>query len=339
MKSQAPLTTNIAASLSSVLVRHGKWLGVLLFLAIFAGGQWCLQTGVVDAYYYRALVQICIFIIAAASLNLINGITGQFSLGHAGFMTVGGYTAAVLTRDYACPFPLALLAGAVLAGLLGIVVGLPTLRLRGDYLAIATIGMGEVVRVVFENIQRYGGPSGLSGIRTPAPLFGPAHFSLWGWGMLCCGLTLFCINQFIHSSHGRACIAIREDELAAETLGIRCVRYKVLAFCVGAAFAGVAGGLLAHLVRIVIPDQAGFLKSVEVLVMVVLGGLGSLTGTVFSAIFLTLVNFFTADLTVYHPNMAAWRMVIYALLLILVMLIQPQRLWRNWRRYRGHDHA
>ncbi len=327
---QTPTVTNFTHARLSHW--RGKLLGVLCFLAVFAAGQWCLQTGVIDTYYYRALVQMCVFIIAAASLNLINGITGQFSLGHAGFMTLGGYTAAVLTRDYGCPFPLALLAGAVLAGLLGMLVGLPTLRLRGDYLAIATIGMGEVVRVVFENIQRYGGPSGFSGIRTPASLFGPAHFSLWGWGMLCCGLTLFCINQFIHSSHGRACIAIREDELAAETLGIRCVRYKVLAFCVGAAFAGVAGGLLAHLVRIVMPDQAGFLKSVEVLVMVVLGGLGSLSGTVIAAIFLTLVNFFTA-------NLAAWRMVIYALLLILVMLWQPGKRWRNWRRRGGQDHA
>ena len=315
--------------------RFQRWrgaLGVLLFLAIFVAGQCCLQTGVINQYYYRALVQVCIFIIAAASLNLINGITGQFSLGHAGFMTVGGYTAAVLTHDYACPFPLALLAGAILAGVLGILGGLPTLRLRGDYLAIATLGLGEVVRVVFENIQRYGGAGGFSGIRTPASLYGPHQFSLWGWGMSCAGITLLCIQQFIHSSHGRACIAIREDELAAETLGIHVVRYKVLAFCVGAAFAGVAGGLLAHLVRTITPDQAGFLKSVEVLVIVVLGGLGSLTGTGIASIFVTLVNFFTA-------NMAAWRMVIFALLLILVMLVQPGKRWRTWRAQRGHHDA
>jgi len=323
------------------LFRAAAWLGA--FLLIYLAGQWLFDTGTISKSFYMAAVQICIFIIAAVSLNLITGITGQFSLGHAGFMTVGAYTAAVLTHDVHAPFPLALLAGGVMAGALGVLVGLPTLRLRGDYLAIATLGMGEIVRVIFENIPSLGGASGFTGIRKPAPLFGLGDdgFALWGWSILFTVLTLLLISQFIRSSHGRACIAIREDELAAETMGITTVRFKVLAFSVGALFAGIAGGLLAHLVRTITPANAGFLKSVEILVMVVLGGLGSLSGSTIAAAVLTIINFATSDLsTVTLPfvkETSALRTVIYALLLVLLMIFRPHGLWSGrlrlpWRR-------
>lgn len=295
--------------------------GLLAFVAVYALVQMLFETETLNLVDYRVLVQICIYIIAASSMNLINGVTGQFSLGHAGFMAVGGYTAAACTHLLHWPFAPALLAGGLTAGLLGVLVGLPTLRLRGDYLAIATIGMGEIVRVVFENIHAFGGAGGFTGIMPPAPLFhlGSSDYALWGWAFLCMALTLLLITHFVRSSHGRACVAIREDELAAETIGINIVFFKVLAFSVGAAFAGVAGGLLAHFNYTITPDSAGFLKSVEILVMVVLGGLGSIAGSAIAATLLTLVNYFTADLQ-------ALRMVIYAVLLVVLMIFLPRGL-------------
>jgi len=317
-------------------VRPALWrgaAGLFGFVAVYALVQLVLEHPPQEGCYsifgyqlytavlYRVLVQMCVFIIAAVSMNLINGITGQFSLGHAGFMAVGGYLAAACSSLLHWPFAVALLVGGIAAALLGLLVGLPTLRLRGDYLAIATIGMGEIVRVLFENIQAFGGAGGFSGIMPPAPLLhlGSDEYALWGWAVLCMALTLLLITNFVRSSHGRACIAIREDELAAETMGINTTFFKVLAFCVGAAFAGIAGGLLAHLNYTITPDSAGFLMSVQILVMVVLGGLGSIAGSVMAAILLTLVNNQTAD-------MSTWRMVIYAVLLVVLMIFRPQGL-------------
>lgn len=337
-------TTTPSPSTRLPLHRFIPWrslIWVAAFFIIYFLGLYLAQIDNEARYHYRAVIAICIFITAAVSLNLINGITGQFSLGHAGFMTVGGYVAAALTRDAGASFPLALLVGGAAAALLGVLVGLPTLRLRGDYLAIATLGMGEIVRVVFENIQPWGGAGGFSGIRTPKPLFPlEGHpFALWGWSLLVMMLTLFLISRFVRSSHGRACVAIREDELAAETVGIDVVRFKVLAFSVGAFFAGIAGGLLAHLVRTIMPSDAGFLKSVEILVMVVLGGLGSLTGSVIAAAVLTVINFITADSSIWPAFLynhlaepAALRNVVYALLLVLLMIFRPHGLWPGRRK-------
>jgi len=325
------ISTTTSASPRITPWRALTWLAA--FLVIYPTGQWLLTAGIINGYLYLILVQICIFIIAAVSLNLINGITGQFSLGHAGFMTVGGYMAAVATTFWGLPFPVALLFGALCAGVLGFLVGMPTLRLKGDYLAIATLGMGEIIRVVFENIEPLGGASGFTAIPRPSPLLhiGSKHYGMWGWSLLCTVLVLFVIRQFIDSSHGRACVAVREDELAAETMGINTTYFKVLAFTIGAMCAGVAGGLLAHDISTIAPDSAGFLNSVAILVIVVLGGLGSLTGSAVAAALLTIVNALTSSFT-------NWRMIIYALLLIVLMIFLPQGVWQGgallWRRLR-----
>jgi branched-chain amino acid transport system permease protein len=324
--------------------RAVAWL--IAFAAVYAGGLHLLDGRDWWAANYLVLVEINVFIIAAVSLNLINGITGQFSLGHAGFMAVGGYIAAWMTHDFHLPFALALAIGGAAAGVLGILVGLPTLRLRGDYLAIATLGMGEIVRVVFENIEHFGGASGYTGIEAPAPLFalGSTDHALWGWSVLAMFVVLVLVTQFIRSSHGRACIAVREDELAAEAMGINTTYSKILAFTLGAVCAGVAGGLLSHLICTIAPDSAGFLKSIEILVMVVLGGLGSVPGSVGAAIWLRVLNEATSDMSSW--NLPAWlaypdslRMILYALILVVVMVARPGRLVTWWKGRKGATRA
>src|SRR5690606_31095179 len=191
-------------------------------------------------------------IILAVSLNLIVGFTGQLALGHAGFMAVGAYVSAVFTLKLGQPYLLAVLAGSLAAGLVGIVIGLPTLRLRGDYLAIATLGFGEIVRGLLVNIEYVGGAAGLNGI---------PKMTNWTWLFLFTVATVLLIKNFINSSHGRACIAIREDEIAADAMGINTTFYKVLAFSIGAFFAGLAGALYAHYFFLIQPQSFSFLKS------------------------------------------------------------------------------
>jgi branched-chain amino acid transport system permease protein len=260
-------------------------------------------------YDLQILGLICINIMLAVSLNLINGFTGQFSIGHAGFFGIGAYASAYLTVVHDVPFLIALCAGAVFAAVIGIVIGLPALRLQGDYLAIATLGFGEIIRVVILNIPQVGGARGFSGI-SRATSFGHTYLFMI--------LTVLIIKNFISSYHGRACIAVREDELASETLGINTTFYKVSAFTLGAFFAGLAGGLFSHYMGYINPaaNQIGFLKSIDILIMVVLGGLGSITGSIGAAIFLTLIPELLRGL-------AEYRMIVYPIILILIMLFRP----------------
>ena len=253
-----------------------KMIGIVLTFVVV---QILISTNVINSYLQATLATICINIILAASLNLITGFTGQFSLGHAGFMSIGAYICAlILLRFPTLPgFLAGLLAGAVLAALVGILVGLPTLRLKGDYLAIATLGMSEIIRVVFTNLEITNGAAGLSGI---------PQFVNWFWLYLFSVGTVLLLLNFLNSSHGRACISIREDEMAAESVGISVTKYKVIAFTVGAFCAGIAGGLYASYFYFLKPGTFGFLKSIDVLVIVVLGGLGSLSGSVLAAILL-----------------------------------------------------
>jgi branched-chain amino acid transport system permease protein len=270
--------------------------------------------GLVDRYYNGILILVMINVILAVSLNLINGITGQFSIGHAGFMAVGAYTAALLSLYGRWPFAAALAAGMGAAAVMGMVVGIPSLRLKGDYLAIATLGFGEIIRVVIVNLDITGGPRGLPGIPARTTFFVAEGLAV---------LTVLVIANIINSAHGRAMLAVREDEIAAETMGVNATKYKVTAFVVGAAFAGLAGGLYAHYMMFIDPKSFGFFKSFEVLAMVVLGGLGSITGSILSAAVLT-----------YLPELlrefSAFRMVIYSLLLIVMMLVRPQGLLGTW---------
>ncbi len=288
---------------------------------------------ILSGYYKLNIILLCINIILAVSLNLINGFTGQFSIGHAGFMAVGAYLSAVFTQkimivetiaavtgldptgDVArtAGLLIAVFIGAMAAAVVGVVIGMPTLRLRGDYLAIATLGMGEIIRGLVLNIEYVGGAAGMSGI---------TQLSSWTTVFILTIISVVVIKNFINSTHGRACISIRENEIAAETMGINTTKYKVLAFSIGAFFAGLAGALHAHYFYTIQPGTFNFLKSFDILVMVVLGGMGSLTGSIIAAILLTFLSAALQDL-------AALRMVIYALLLILIMIFRPQGLMGN----------
>lgn len=272
-----------------------------------------LQMNVIGSFWELNLILIAINIIMSVSLNLINGYTGQFSLGHAGFMAIGAYVSAIITVKFHLPFLLAIIVGALGSGLLGFLIGLPTLRLNGDYLAIATLGLGEIIRITILNIPYVGGASGFMGI---------PRYTNFAWAFFVCLFTLFFIKNLVNSSHGRACISIRENEIAAEAMGIDTTKYKVIAFTIGAAFAGVAGALFAHYFYIAHPASFTFMMSFNYLTMVVMGGLGSITGSIVGAVILTFVSAALAS----WPE---WRMIVYSIVLILLMLYRPQGLFGN----------
>lgn len=303
-----------------------------------------------NAYYLQILIFSGINIILAVSLNLINGYTGQFSLGHAGFMAIGGYLSASLTCLLKWPdffynwpdpqfpliFPVSLIIGGIGASLAGILVGMPTLRLRGDYLAIATLGFGEIIRVILLNIEATGGARGMPGI--------PSYTNFF-WTYFWAIITVLVIVNLIRSSHGRALISIKEDEIASEVMGINVTFYKVAAFIIGAFFAGIAGGLFGHYLTILNPNKFTFILSIEVVVMVVLGGMGSTTGVILSAIILTILPEALRKISVLPELIGsgspilkgmlgifaepAMRMVLYALILIILMITRPQGLMGN----------
>ena len=279
---------------------------------VYAIVQILIMTNLISGYFQATLVTIGINIILAVSLNLITGFTGQFSLGHAGFMSVGAYVCAIVTmRMPTIPgFILGVALGAVAAAILGFLVGLPTLRLRGDYLAIATLGMSEIIRIIFLNLEVTNGAAGLIGI---------PQFINWTWLFIFTVGTVLLLSNFVKSAHGRACISIREDEIAAEAMGIDTIRYKVIAFIIGAACAGIAGAIYASYFHYLEPNLFGFLKSVDVLVIVVLGGLGSLSGSMLAAILLALIS-------TYLQSFPEIRMVLYSLILIIIMIFRPQGL-------------
>ncbi len=286
-----------------------------------------------DDYLLNILILAGINVVLATSLNIVNGHTGQFSLGHAGFMAVGAYGSAALTQinGKACLaalsflgpcaqgglFVCALLFGAALAALAGLAVGLPSLRLRGDYLAIVTLGFGEIIRVVFQNTEAVGGARGLTGI--------PPQTTL-GWTWAVAALCIYCVSALVNSTYGRGFLAVRDDEIAAEAMGINPTRYKVTAFVVGAFFAGLAGALYAHLIGYISPEGFTFLKSVDVVVMVILGGMGSTVGVAFAAVGLTVLNELLRQAEQY-------RMVAFSLLLIVLMITRPQGLLGGMGRF------
>jgi branched-chain amino acid transport system permease protein len=280
---------------------------------------WAVQ-GVLSGPWPIILMAAGINIILAVSLNVVNGFTGQFSIGHAGFMAVGAYTAAKIvmaTRGIelgglgslseAMFFLLALACGMVAAAVAGFLVGMPSLRLRGDYLAIVTLGFNEIIRVIIENTPFLGQATGISGLPRRTTL-------VWvGLGVVA---TVMMAQRLAASTHGRALLAIREDEVAAEAMGVNTTGYKVRSFVIAAAFAGLAGGLLVHLIQLCTPKSFTFIKSFEVVVMIVLGGLGSISGAIVAALALSLVLELFREFEQY-------RMVAYAFLLIVLMLTRP----------------
>jgi branched-chain amino acid transport system permease protein len=281
--------------------------GLLLLYAVVQG---LIVTGILNPFYEITLALICINIILAVSLNLVTGFTGQFSLGHAGFMAIGAYACAIINMQMnsMTGFLAGIFVGALAAAIVGILIGIPTLRLKGDYLAIATLGMAEIIRVVFLNLEITNGAAGLNGI---------PRFTNWTWLFLFTAAAVILINNFIRSSQGRACISIREDEIAAESMGINTTKYKVMAFAIGAFFAGTAGALYSSYFYFLKPGLFGFLKSIDILVIVVLGGMGSITGSVIAAVLLALVTTFLQAFT-------EIRMILYAALLVIIMIFRPK---------------
>ena len=288
-----------------------------------------LCSGSIDDYVLDILLNVGINIILAVSLNLVNGYTGQFSLGHAAFMAVGAYGSSVVTLQMghhlvgifggagwfanSITFLIALTVGGLCAALCGWLVGVPSLRLRGDYLAIVTLGFNEIIKVILQNTSAdgpFGGALGLKGIEPYTNVF-------WVFGIA--AVSVYVITAMINSTYGRGFLAVRDDEIAAESMGVNTVRYKVIAFVMGSFFAGLAGGLYAHFRSTISPEGFGFLKSVDVVVMVILGGMGSTLGVVMAAIILTVLNEFLRDFEQY-------RMIVFALLLIIMMIVRPQGL-------------
>ncbi len=305
------------------LAAAGVLAALLVLNGVFAG---TLVPGLaMPPYLLQVLCLAGINITLAVSLNLINGFTGQFSIGHAGFMAIGAYSSAYFTVTFGAavrgalgglpPFArdsvvllVALTIGAALASVAGFFVGVPSLRLRGDYLAIVTLGFGEIIRVFILNIDAVGGARGYSGIPKLANFF---------WIYLFAAVTILIVYRIVHSSFGRTLVAIREDEIAAEAMGVHTTRAKVIAFVVSSALAGVAGGLFAHYLMYVHTNSFTFLRSFEIIIMIVIGGLGSISGSVLGAVLFI-------SLTEGLREFAQYRMVLFSLMLIVLMIVRPQ---------------
>jgi len=301
-------------------------VGAASIAALF-GLSLLLEGGLIE-YVQRIILLAGINVILAVSLNLINGTTGQFSIGHAGFMAIGAYGSAfagvhiapllagVLGEGKlsdAVTFNLSLIIGAALAGLSGFGVGLPSLRLKGDYLAIVTLGFGEIIRISFNNATFLGAATGYFG-NSPAGL--PAYTSLF-WVYLWVALVIIATWNVTFSQTGRSLLAIREDEIAAEAMATPTTRLKILAFSLSAAGAGIAGGLFAHMQAGIRPEDFRFEKSIDMIVMIIVGGLGSVSGAAIGGVFVAVSLELMRDLNQY-------RLVLYALLLVVIMLVRPE---------------
>ncbi len=303
--------------------------------------------GAINGYYLQVIKFVGINIILAVSLNLINGYTGQFSLGHAGFMAIGAYVSAYLSKDKSAGvlhllgggsfavvvlFILVLLAGGLAAAVAGLIVGVPSLRLRGDYLAIVTLGFGEIIRVIIQNTDAVGGASGYPGV--------PGYTTFF-WVYALAALTIYLVVSLIDSTYGRGFLTVRDDEVAAEAMGINTTKYKVVAFVIGAFFAGVAGGLFAHTTTYINPAGFDFQRSIEVVVIVILGGMGNTVGVAFAAVLLTVLAEYLRFVAGYTflpdwlRKLAANRTIIYSLVLIALMLLRPQGLFGGIRAFGG----
>lgn len=298
--------------------------------------------GLFSPVTYDIFIYAGINIILALSLNLVNGFTGQFSIGHAGFMAVGAYTSALITMHTADMIPFiqgnpvtyffyftgVMIVAGLVASIFGVILGMPTLKLRGDYLAIVTLGFGEIIRVLLLNLDFVGGARGMPGITKAT------NFSwVWFWMVI----TLFVMQRMVVSQVGRGLKSIREDEIAAESVGINTTSLKIQAFTISSFFAGVAGGLYAHYLTFLTPSIFDFNRSFEVIIMVVLGGMGSLTGSIAAAFGLTYLREWLRDLQ--QLTQIDLRMIIYSFILIVLMLVRPNGLFGetefmdHWKRF------
>ena len=282
---------------------------IALAAVVFTVVTVLINAGLLGSYYQITLYNICINIILAVSLNLIIGICGQFSLGHADFMCIGAYSAAIMVKSMPNMggFAIGIVIGLIISAIAALIVSIPTLRLRGDYLAIATLGFSEIIRIVVLNMEITNGAAGITGI---------PQLTSWPLLFIVMVLSIMIVTNFGRSRQGRACISIREDEIASEAMGVNTTKYKTLAFVIGAMLASVAGALYACNFFVIQPDLFNFNKSIDILVMVVFGGMGSITGSLIAAIFIGILN------TVLQ-SFSSIRMIIYGLALVGIMIFRP----------------
>jgi len=303
-----------------------KWLAPLLLVVLFVLAWLLPRFGVIDLYWQQVLIYVGINIILTAGLNLVNGYMGEFSVGHAGFMAVGAYVASILTVGVfprwglstylPLLFPLALIAGGIVAGLAGLVVAIPSFRTRGDYLAIVTLAWNMIVKSILENIDAIGGPRGYMGM---------AKLTTVAWVYVWVVVTILLLRNLVYSNFGRGILSIREDEVAASLVSVNTRQVKVIAFVISSFFAGIAGGLFAHILQFINPRSFTILKSTDVLVMVYLGGIGSLGGSILGA------GIYTLLLELLRP-LQVWRWVVGPVLLVLLMIFRPRGIMglREW---------
>lgn len=284
------------------------WLAIIVFtyalISIF------VSTGLLGIYYIQILMGIGISIIMALGTNLILGFSGQFSLGQAGFMAIGAYATAILTKTMPTygGFYVSMIVGAIVAAIIAIIVGIPTLRLKGDYLAIATLGVAEIIRIAIINGGDFtNGAAGMTGV---------LQYTTWPVVYLFVVVITVLMTNFLRSPMGREVLAVREDEIAAESMGVNTTKIKVIVFVIAAIVSAIAGSLFVGYIGAVAPKDFTILKSIDYLIIAVLGGLGSITGTIVAAIVLGILN-------MYLQNFSELRMIIYSLALILVMVFRP----------------
>ena len=309
---------------------------ILSYATLCALAVVAVKLGILNAYVQLLLMYIGINIILSVSLNLVNGYMGEFSVGHAGFMAVGAYVASILNvwlftdssvfgpsllspSSAVYLFPVTLLAGGIAAAIAGLLVAVPSFRTRGDYLAIITLAVNYIVKSSIENIQPIGGARGFMGMRSVIGSMQAAINLPWNmiWVFICVGVTVWIIHRLVNSTYGKGIIAIRDDEIAAEIMSVDTRRMKIVAFMLSSGLAGIAGGLFAHVLGYINPGTFTIMKSTEVLIMVYLGGMGSLSGSVLSAIILTLA------LEAFRPlQLVKW--VVLPLLLIVLMIFRPE---------------
>jgi branched-chain amino acid transport system permease protein len=302
------------------IISERNFFALSLVVAVFILITSLISLNLLNPYWIQIIQFACIITISALGLNLIYGYTGQFSLGHAAFYGIGAYSSALVTKTLQnigfLSFVIGLMVAVITVTMIALLIGLPILRLKSDYLGIATLGFGIIVKVLFDNadavIPVLGGSRGMLGI---------PRFTIFPLTYLFFILAIIVIRNFVFSDIGRACISIREDDIAAECIGVNTTKYKTMAFVLGSIFAGVAGVLYAHLYSFLHPSNFDFLKSIDVLLIVVLGGLGSISGTIVAAIAWTFL--LEGLRVILPPQILDWRLVIYPLVLIIIMVIKP----------------
>ncbi len=310
-----------------------RWTLPISLAVIFALTFLIPQYGLLNEYVQLILIYVGINIIMTASLNLINGYMGEFSVGHAGFMAVGAYVSSILTVKVFPQtlgpitgfvfFPIAILLGGLGAALVGLIVAFPSFKTRGDYLAIVTLAFNMIVVSIIQNIEAIGGPRGFLGMQ---------KLTTMPWVFVWVVIAIWLMRNFVYSNFGRGVLSIREDEIASDLVSVNTRQVKILAFVISSFFAGIGGGLFAHVLQFITPSSFGILKSTDFLVMVYLGGIGSLGGSILGAATFTIlleilreVFNIMGDLPIFSsvPSLEVWRWVVAPLMLILLMIFRP----------------